>query len=185
MHYWWIVIGIVLILLYVCRPKPNVALITQPVPASPVPAPSGVPLSLLQILQTVTDVQVPPMVAPVRDVPYDDEEIKQILRPLLAKINGLGANVVMVGNAVKASKTVDGNGMVQYTVTWSVYDARDNVSVLLTTTLLVTSSAMYAKDVRLATPPPTNDSLGTLSKDVEYAEFVDPVTLFQTESRNP
>ena len=184
MH-WWIVIGIILVLLYVCRPKPSVASVTQPDPVSPVPAPPGVPPTLLQILQKVTDAQTPNMVAPVRDAPYDDDEIKQVLRPLLDKINGLGAKVVMVGNAHKAAKTFDANNMVQYTVTWSVYDARENVSVLLATTLLVTSSAMYAKEMRLATPPSTHDTLGTATNEIVYAEFVDPSVLFQTEFRKP
>ena len=129
------------------KTKPDVAMRPNVSPA-PVPPP-GIPLDLSSKMARVVDTAIPVVMTSGRPVPYDEDEVGQLVRRVLARLNSMGENVSLI-KVISVSKTQDSYKTVTYDLVISVFDATNNVGMMLTVSILIpVSGAMYVREFRL------------------------------------
>lgn len=147
--------------------------------ATPAPAtPQGIPATLTQKLAAAVDAQIPVVMTSGSAVQYDDDEIAQITRAILAKINSQDEQLTLI-QVASAAKTVDSYKTVSYEMRASVYDAKENISVLIDIGVLIPASGtMYIRKLRLSQDAPeTVGGPAAYESAGGMAAFEDPVAV--------
>lgn len=152
-----VVAALALLAWWVLRRPPATAVPELPMRpnATPQPAPlPGVPLSLSTKMAMVVDTQIPVVMTSGTPVPYDDDDIRQVVRSVLAKLNAMDESVTVI-QVVSASKTQDSYKTVAYDVVASVHDAKENVGMLLDVSALVpVSGKLYVRKLQMHNKAP-------------------------------
>lgn len=133
---------------------PVLVLPNTPAPTDPMP---GVPPNLIAKLARVADTQIPVVMTSGTPVPHGEDEIRQIVRQALARLNALDERVSLI-QVTSAAKTVDSYKTVAYDIVISVHDGRENVGVLLSLAVLVpVSGKLYIRSFRMFNSPSDRD----------------------------
>lgn len=119
----------------------------------PVP-PQGIPQTLTQKMANAVDTQIPVVMTSGSAVQYDEEEVGRIVRAVLGKINAQDERLTLI-QVASTAKTIDSYKTVAYDMRASVYDAKENISVLVDISVLIpVSGTMYIRKLRLAQDAP-------------------------------
>jgi hypothetical protein len=150
--------------------KPSPPLPDIPAPRKPkakviTPAPVAVKQArgdtdnLESVLASVVDLSPPVSALTMRDsVPYTDEEIRQIVSNVLARINDQGAWDLRLVALDGVSKTVDSYKTLLYEITFAAYSPPRNIGIKMTTSVLVpASNVMYVRSLSSYNTPVTDD----------------------------
>lgn len=146
---------------------------------TPAPAtPQGIPQTLTQKLAAAVDTQIPVVMTSGSAVQYDEDEVAQIVRAILTKINAQDEQLTLI-QVASTTKTIDSYKTVSYEMRASVYDAKENISVLIDIGVLIpVSGTMYIRKLRLS-----QDAAETVGGPAAYeavgglAAFEDPVAV--------
>lgn len=149
--------------------------------ATPPPAtPQGIPQTLTQKMANAVDTQIPVVMTSGSAVQYDEDEVAQIVRAVLAKINAQDEQLTLI-QVASTAKTIDSYKTVSYEMRASVYDAKENISLLIDIGVLIpVSGTMYIRKLRL-----TQDAAETVRGPAAYeasgglAEYEDPVAVLR------
>ena len=146
--------------------------------AAPPPVPPGVPLSLVEKMASLVNPKIPVVMTSGSAVPYDDADVRQVLREVLDKLNALGEAVSLI-HVVNVSKTVDSYKTVTYDIVFNVHDAKAIVGLMLAVTVLVPNTGVrYIRRFELFHKPTTEGPTGTPEVNSrELAAFEDPLTM--------
>jgi hypothetical protein len=153
------------------KEKPTVPLQSNPVSAPPTPA--GIPLTLTQKMARVTDIAIPVVMTSGTQVEYDDDEVNQLVRRVLSKLNAMGEQVSLI-KTVSVSKTQDSYKTVAYDIIMNAYDAVHNIGLMLALSILVpVSGQLYVRQLRMYhdAETATNAGPGAASDPVGYAPY--------------
>lgn len=162
------------------RKMPDVKLERNtPAPVTQLP---GVPATLITHLAQTTDSQIPVVMTAGNQVPYDDEDIKQVVRYGLDRLNLLGQKVSLI-QVVSAAKTSDSYKTVAYDIVFSAYDGRENVGVKLSLSVLVPlSGKLYIRSFKMFNTPSEKDAGPPgpgADSQAEFARYEDPVSVLR------
>lgn len=156
--------------------KPKVPMLAN-TPAPQVSLP-GVSSTLLTKIARVPDVQIPVVMTSGSVVPYGEDEVRQIVRRVLERLNAMGESVSLI-QVVSVSKTLDSYKTVAYELVISVHDSKQTVGMMLSLSVLVpVSGEVYVRSFRPYNttvdtgPPGAGDHAGSV-----FAEFEDPVAV--------
>lgn len=128
--------------------RPLVQMESNATPAPP--APPGIPPNLPEKLAIAVDTQIPVVMTSGSPVQYGEDEIAQIVRSVLARINHMDEQLTLI-QVASASKTTDSYKTVSYDIRASVHDSRDNISMLLDMAVLIpVNGSLYIRKLRLA-----------------------------------
>lgn len=143
----------------------------------PVPPP-GIPQTLAQKLAKAVDTQIPVVMTSGSSVQYDEDEVSQIVRAVLAKINAQDERLTLI-QVASTAKTIDSYKTVSYDMRASVYDAKENISVLVDIGVLIpVSGTMYIRRLRLAQDAPdTVRGPAAYESSGGLAAYEDPVAV--------
>ena len=160
------------------KTKPEVMMQPNLTPAPPLPP--GIPLTLGEKMAQLIDTSIPVVLTSGSPVPHDDDEIRQLLRVVLGRLNALGEAVTLT-DIVSVAKTQDSYKTVAYDIVCNVYDARANVGMMQTISLLVPmSGTLYIRQYKMTQDVPSKaggGGLGAASDPVEYAAYEDPMAV--------
>lgn len=150
---------------------------TPNVTPPPVPPP-GVPTTLTAKLAAAVDTEIPVVMTSGSPVQYDDDEIKQTVRSVLARVNAAGESLTLI-QVASAAKTVDSYKTVAYDIRANVHDSKENVALLLTIAALVpVSGKLYVRSFRLSQDAEeTRPGLPGPEPAGGLAEYEDPVAI--------
>ena len=150
---------------------------------APVDLLPGVPQTLVTHLAQTTDEAIPVVMTAGKAVPYDDDDIRQVVRQALDRLNSLGEKVTFI-QVVSASKTVDSYKTVAYEVVFSAYDGRENVGVKLSLSALVpVSGKLYLRAFTMFNTPGQKDAGPPgpgADPRAEFAAYEDPVSVLRS-----
>lgn len=158
--------------------KANKVVKTTPAPAS-VKKARGDTDDLDAVLAGVLDTALPVTPSPMREsVPYTDEEIRQIVDNVLARVNDVSDSswdlrlVALDG----IRKTVDGYKTLLYELSFAVYSPPRNIGIKLSATVVVPpTNMMYVQQLHTFNAAMTDDAVrGSRGpqNEVEHAEWV-------------
>lgn len=170
--------------------RPVVVPVIPPAPRKPkarapaTPAPTVIKKArgdtddLESVLGSVVDVSPPVTPLPMRDsVPYTNEEVRQIVSNVLARINDQGAWDLRLVALDSISKTVDSYKTLLYELTFAAYSPPRNIGIKMATSVIVPpTNVMYIRDLRsfnarATTDDPVRGSRGPQTEE-EHAEWV-------------
>lgn len=161
------------------KTKPEVPLVPNVTPP-PVPPP-GIPLTLAEKMAKVVDTAIPVVMTSGSTVPYDDDEINQLVRRVLARLNAMGESVSLI-KVVSSSKTQDSYKTVSYEIVISAFDSKSTVGLMLTISALVpVSGTLYVRTFKLYHNAPPREKATTAEPSAAYdqpslyAQYEDPV----------
>lgn len=160
---------------------PPVAL--QPnTPPPAVAAPPGIPATLPAKMAQVTDTRIPVVMTSGSQVPYGDDEIKQIVGQALERLNSLDERVSLI-QIVSSAKTQDSYKTVSYEIVINVHDARERVGLTMAISALVpVSGKLFLRAFKLYNTPADKDAgppPATLNGGAGFAPFEDPVSILR------
>jgi hypothetical protein len=137
--------------------KPKARVVT-PAP-KPIRQARGDTDSLEASLASVIDRAPPIKASSMREsVPYTDEEIRQIVANVLARVNDVTEWDLRLVALDGITKTVDSYKTLVYELTFAAYSPPRNVGIKLSTTVLVPpTNAMYVTDLKSFNVPLTDD----------------------------
>jgi hypothetical protein len=165
------------------RPLPPIPAPRKPKAKVITPAPVGIQRArgdtgdLDSVLSSVVDTAPPVVPLPMRDsVPYTDEEVRQIVSNVLARINDNGAWDLRLVALDGVSKTVDSYKTLLYELTFAAYSPPRNIGIKMATTVIVPpTNVMYIQTLKTFNAPVTDDpvrgSRGPQTEE-EHAEWV-------------
>lgn len=147
--------------------------------ATPPPeAPAGTPASLPAKMAQVVDTQIPVVMTAGEAVPYDEDEVKGIVKGVLDQLNARDENVTLI-QLVNTSKTVDSYKTVAYDVLVNVHDNKANVGLQLFMSVLVAATGKrFVRALRMAQSPEqpaTQGPAGAGEGQGELAPYQDAV----------
>lgn len=151
----------------------------QPNTAPPPPPLPGVPLTLTAKMAKVVDTQIPVVMTSGTSVPFDEDDIRQVVRVVLARLNALDESVSFI-QQVSASKTQDSYKTVAYDLVVSVHDAKENVGLTLAISVLVAvSGTLYVRKLEHFNKSPTQEQgpAGIENGRGGLAAYEDPVSI--------
>jgi hypothetical protein len=161
--------------------KPKVDM--QPNATAPPVPPPGIPVTITAKMARVVDPLIPVVMTSGATVPYTEDEVNQIVRSVLGRLNSLDEQVTLI-QVVSVSKTQDSYKTVAYDIAMNVYDARENVGMqLLTTVLVPVSGLMYVRQLKLASETADTNAAPRGRDAVEkggVAVYEDPVAVLST-----
>lgn len=151
--------------------------VTPNITPPPVPPP-GVPTTLTAKLAAAVDTEIPVVMTSGSPVQYDDDEIKQTIRTVLARVNAAGEYLTLI-QVASAAKTVDSYKTVAYDIRANLHDSKENVGLLVSMAVLVpVSGKLYVRSFRLAQDAEeTNRGLPGPETAVGFAGYEDPVAI--------
>lgn len=147
-----------------------------PAPVDPLP---GISPNIVTKLARVPDAQIPVVMTSGASVQYGDDEVRQVIRLVLDRLNSMGERVSLI-QLTSASKTLDSYKTVAYDIVFFAHDARENVGMLLSLSALVpVSGKLYVRSLKMYNTPADRDPGPPAAGDnprAALAEYEDPVT---------
>ena len=137
--------------------KPKARVLT-PAP-KPIRKARGDTDDLESVLASVVDATPPVKALPMREsVPYSDEEIRQVVGNVLARVNDAADWDLRLVGLDGITKTVDSYKTLVYELTFAAYSPPRNVGIKLSTAVLVPpTNAMYVTALKSFNVPLTDD----------------------------
>ena len=152
-------------------------------PAPSLPPAPGLSATLLSKMERCADTQIPVVMTSGSSVPWGEDEVRLVIQHALNRLNEMDEQVTFL-QRVSVSKTVDAFKTVAYDIVTHVYDARQNVGLMVSLSALVpVSGRLYVRSLRLSnsqadTGPP---GAGGTPADGEFAAYEDPVAQLRAE----
>ena len=158
------------------KAAPDVAVqANTPAPADPLP---GISPNVVSKLARVPDAQIPVVMTSGSSVQYGDDEIRQVIRHALERLNSMGERVSLI-QVTSASKTLDSYKTVAYDIVFSAHDAQENVGMLLSLSALVpVSGELFVRSLKMYNTPAERNPGPPAAGDnprAALAEYEDPV----------
>lgn len=175
-------IGLVAWWVWTNQPKKMPDVVMQPNTPAPVAQVPGVPPTVVSKMARVADTQIPVVMTSGTAVQYGDDEIRQVIRQVLDRLNAMDEKMTLI-QVASASKTVDSYKTVAYDIVASMYDSRENVGMLVAMSVLVPASGkLYVRSLKLHNSPsesnPGPPGAGENPRG-GLAEYEDPVTVLR------
>lgn len=159
------------------KTKPEVVLQPNATPAPPLSP--GIPVSLGEKMARLVDTAIPVVSTSGAPVPHDDDEIRQLVRVVLGRVNAMGESISLM-NIVSVSKTQDSYKTVTYDIVCNVYDAQANLGMMHTISVLIpVSGTLYIREYKMTqdVPSKAGAGLGAASDPAEFAAYEDPLAV--------
>ena len=180
----WLLGALVLLALclWVRRSRAAVVTVKNSTPQSR--APSGMPLTLAAALARTVDAEIPVTLASAAAVPYDNEEVQQVLQLVLDRVNSFGQRLSFIAGQWKVHKTLDAYKTVGYEATFNAHDAATTVGVRLRASVLVPAdNKVYVRSLVLSdaaeAPGGGGVAAAVLGSGPEYARFQSPAEVLR------
>lgn len=147
--------------------------------ATPPPEPpAGTPASLPAKMAQVVDTQIPVVMTAGEAVPYDEDEVKGVVKGVLDQLNARDESVTLI-QVVNTSKTVDSYKTVAYDLLVNVHDNKASVGLQMFMSVLVAATGKrFVRALRLAQSPEqpaTQGPAGAGEGEGELAPYQDPI----------
>lgn len=156
------------------KTKPTVPLTNNSSPAPP--APAGISLTFTEKLARLVDTAIPVVMTSGSVVQYDEDEIGQIVRQVLQRLNAMGESVTLM-KVVDVSKTQDSYKTVTYDILINVHDAITRVGLLLNLSVLIpVSGTLYIRKFQMYNKPESQGAgLQAATDPAGFASYDSPL----------